>query len=222
MGNGVIISERLQQERMWFAFDIWMQEAFARVPVDQLLLYFADTVNPAALVQLGQFTDVLGDKGWNTAVTVDAQRDLVKRAMSIKRYIGTRFAIEQVMDMAGFGAATLVERCGTGPTGWAVFRITVDISVMRPDPAACDQLMRLVMLYKNARSVYEGCVFTGYRFHDHVGTDDSNLIVTNGDLVTGISDSATTIGTFYCNGVYLCDGSRNFDNELDTLSIVTV
>ena len=220
MNKNIIIAPSIRNQRSWYAFDLWQQEALSRVPIDELLLYFTDTVNPVALPYQAEEFDVLGAKGWDVAGSdIDLQRDLIKKGVLIHRYIGTPWAIEQVMIYAGFGAAALVEHTGSGSTGWAVFGIYVDIGSMWPDPALCEILYRLVMLYKNARSVFEGIVFTGLDF-----VEDSLLIGDDleVDASSTITDGIVVSGTFYCDGTYLCDGSRNFDDELDTITITLV
>lgn len=186
--------------------------------VSQLLLYFVDVVNPAVLPILAQEFDVLGIKGWDFATTTDAQRALIKKAIELHKYKGTPWAIEQVILQAGLTGGVLQENVGSDPdTGWAIFRVVLDTSVILPDPVQVANAITLINLYKNQRSVLEGLLYTGFNFSDGLTLSENNLVIDADETLSG--DLMNTIGVFRCDGTVLCDGSRNCSQDSDTIFI---
>ena len=62
-----------------------------------LLVYLVDTVNASALPNLAEQLHILGE-GWQFARDDDERRRLLKRAIELHRYKGTRWAIQQVLE----------------------------------------------------------------------------------------------------------------------------
>ena len=169
---------------------------------------------------LAQEFDVLGNKGWNFTTDVADQRALIKKAIELHKYKGTPWAIDQVLIQAGLTGATLQESVGTDPdTGWAVFRIVIDTSLLMPDPAQIANAITLIMLYKNQRSVLDGLYYTGLDFTETSGLalNEENLIIDADETLAG--DSMGTHGSFYYNGAVYYDGSHNYSQDTDTIFI---
>jgi len=218
--KNVIIADSIKYQPHIYAFDILMQQTLRRIDVSQALIYFVDTVNAEVLPYLAQEFDVLGIKGWDFAADEDAQRDLIKRAIELHKYKGTPWAVEQVMAQAGLTGAVLEESIGDDPdTGWAVFRVTIDTGVLMPDPAQIANATTLINLYKNARSEFEGILYTNFNFTETTGLtmSEGNLLIDADETLS--SDSMSTVGILRADGTVKADGSRNCSQDSDTIFI---
>jgi phage tail P2-like protein len=67
------------------------------IDLSTLLVYLVDTVNASALPNLAEQLHILGE-GWQFARDDDERRRLLKRAIELHRYKGTRWAIQQVLE----------------------------------------------------------------------------------------------------------------------------
>ena len=219
MNQNVILADSVKYQPQWYAMDIWMQQTFKRIDLSKLLIYFVSVVDSDVLPFLAQEFDVLGTKGWDYATTDDEQRDLIRKAVQLHRYKGTPWAIKQVMAQAGLIGATLLEGTGTGPGGWAVFRIVLDITVLAPDPAQIANAVTLINLYKPQRCILEGLFYTNLDFTetDGLSMDEEDLIVDADETISG--DGMAMHGIFRFDGSVLCDGSHNCSQDLDTIFI---
>ena len=221
MSNRDIIPQSILNNPSIYALEVWMQEVFDRIPYDKLLIYFVDTVDEKALPVLAQEFNVLGTRGWDYADTVFKQRELIKNAIQLHRYKGTRWAVEQVILQAGLTTAEVEERVGSDPsTGWAIFRVNVPIGDTYPEPEQIANATRLILIYKGARNVLEGIVYTGLSVAEDMGTLSDDVTVNA--AVPVVEDSFSTDGTFLYNGVWAFDGARNYSQELDTISLTIV
>ena len=220
MNKDVLISPAIKYQPQWYAMDIWMQETFSRIDLSKLLLYFVDICDDRVLPFLAEEFDVLGKKGWDFCRNKDEQRALIRMSIQLHRFKGTPWAVKRAMEQAGLTGFTLTENTGSGPTGWAVFRISVPFSLMPTDPTIVLNAIALANVYKNARSVMEGIFFTGLDFEDGVSLNEQDLII-DGDPTT-MGDGVGTMASFRYDGAVAYDGSRNWADELDCITITLV
>jgi P2-related tail formation protein len=144
---------------------------FAALEVEKLLIYHIDTVDAKALPFLAEQFNVTGLKGWNAAKTEQDRRNLIKRAIELKRYQGTPFAIIRAMKSVGYLDAEVLE--GTvalynglfrhdgnithGGGSWAQFAVIVDIGESKGiGTVETNEAIDLINVYKNARSKLMG------------------------------------------------------------------
>ena len=122
------------------------------IDLSPLLVYLVDTVNASALPNLAEQLHILGE-GWQFARDDDERRRLLKRAIELHRYKGTRWAIQQVLEtLALFGQISEWFEYGGQPY---YFKINVDLSTRGIDEATFDALVALITEYKNVRSHLE-------------------------------------------------------------------
>jgi len=122
------------------------------IDLSPLLIYLVDTVNASALPNLAEQLHILGE-GWQFARDDDERRRLLKRAIELHRYKGTRWAIQQVLDtLALSGRISEWFEYGGEPY---YFKINVDLSTRGIDEADFDALVALIAEYKNVRSHLE-------------------------------------------------------------------
>lgn len=122
------------------------------IDLSPLLVYLVDTVNATALPHLAEQLHLLGE-GWQFARDDDERRRLLKRAVELHRYKGTRWAIQQVLEtLALSGQISEWFEYGGQPYH---FRINVDLATRGIDEATFDALVALITEYKNVRSYLE-------------------------------------------------------------------
>lgn len=122
------------------------------IDLSPLLVYLVDTVNASALPNLAEQLHILGE-GWQFARDDDERRRLLKRAIELHRYKGTRWAIQQVLEtLALSGQISEWFQYGGQPY---YFKINVDLSTRGIDEATFDAMVALITEYKNVRSHLE-------------------------------------------------------------------
>lgn len=130
-------------------------DRFSNIELDRVLVYLIDNVSEQAIPYLADQFGVYEDFGWSLAKTTEQQRELVKTAIKVKRYIGTIYALQEALKAVGYAGADIVEGDGSVGDGkdWARFRITTDLGneagLDGETPALLTDLINKV---KNARS----------------------------------------------------------------------
>lgn len=211
--NDNILPESVRQVPAMFAFEETTKELLRRNGMELLITRFFDTMNAQKLPFFAPLFDVEGLKGWVFAATTDQQRALLKKAILLHRYKGTPWAIDQVIAQSAYPAAVLVEN----PQGnLGTIRITIDANTNTPNDAQLNALIQQVMIYKRGSTVFEGIFFTGLDFTDAMAIIETGLTINSDSLY---NDTATTTGTFLYDGSVTYNGSRNYCNDLDTITI---
>src|SRR5574344_956616 len=82
-------------------FDKICEERFAGLDLNCLLVTIIDNVPPDALPHLAEQYHVTGNEGWLQCRNDDEKRDLIKRAIEVHRYKGTKYALTKIFDMFG-------------------------------------------------------------------------------------------------------------------------
>ena len=218
--SNVILASAIADVEHLAAFDLVAQKRFGGFALDRVLTYFIDTVDASALPYLAQQFDVLGYKGMRLATTEAEQREVIKNAIKIKRHSGTPWAVKQALKAIGYPDAVLVEQAGTGPTGWAQFRIELNTGDKPISAAGITDLVKMIDIYKNVRSHLIDLSYTITFVEQPIkiteissespSVDDTDAIVIGGDTKH--------------NGLVLRDGSRNYstDSDLLTIQIISV
>lgn len=131
-----------------------MAETFASLDISALFVYIVDNVSSDALQHLAYQFDIEDTYTYGLADTDDKKREAIKKAITLKRHIGTVYAVKEALKIIGYDAV-LTESDGSVGDGhdWARFRIVIDLlntGGLDADTAA--KLTRLINESKNARS----------------------------------------------------------------------
>lgn len=141
---------------------------FASLELEKILIMMVDTCDSKALPFLAQQFDLLGVKGWNQAKTDQDRRDLVKRAIELKRYLGTDYAIKRAVQSVGYYDAAVIKaptimydghfhHDGTvtyGAGSWATIAVILDIGERKGiSPSETNEAIDLINEYKNGRTL---------------------------------------------------------------------
>jgi len=200
------------------AFDAMVAARMNTVELEALLVYVIDSVSASALPTLARQFDVEGFVGYGVATNDAQRREIIKRAIELKRYMGTVFAIKEAMRTVGYTDATLTEGIDIGDPliDWARFSIDSELGdTVGLDGVSQSNLAKLIREYKNVRSYLEGISYK-------LGIFDTipELIDT-----LNITYEAPTLEEnlghkrFFYDGVYNYDGAQKYLESNDSLII---
>jgi len=200
------------------AFDSMVAARMNTIELEALLVYVIDSVSASALPTLARQFDVEGFVGYGVATNDAQRRDIIKRAIELKRYMGTVFAIKEAMRTVGYTDATLIEGIDMGNPliDWARFSIDSELGdTVGLDGVSQSNLAKLIREYKNVRSYLEGISYK-------LGIFDTipELIDT-----LNITYEAPTLEEdlnhkrFFYDGVYNYDGTQKYLESNDSLII---
>lgn len=209
------------------AIDELVEKRLSTIPLDQLLVYFVDTITIEALPFLAEQFNVLGIKGYSQSETEQAKRDLIKRAIELHRYKGTPWAVREGVKSVGFKDAEILEGVGLDHNGLILrngtqfyeggnpfqFRVRLDLG----DSAGIteDRLRmarQVINEYKNVRSHLFDIGFI-------ITMDDSFEIADELQMSVTDSDGDLILERGAYDGAISYDGDHNFDYATDIISI---
>ncbi|AXE35090.1 phage tail protein I [Chromobacterium phragmitis] len=124
-----------------------------RIDLAPFLVYLVDQVEADFLPLLAEQLHVAGDEGWQLAAGEAQRRDLIKQAIALHRYKGTRWALRQVLatlDLDG-RVSEWFEYQGRP----FHFKVDLDLSGRGLGEAAYQALRQMLDQYRNARSRLE-------------------------------------------------------------------
>ena len=157
--NENIISDSIANVPHLAAFDAMAAARMNAIELESLLVYVIDSVSSTALPTLARQFDVEGFAGYGVATNDAQRRDIIKRAIELKRYMGTVFAIKEAMKTVGYTEAILNEGIDMGNPliDWARFSIDSELGdTVGLDGVSQSNLAKLIREYKNVRSYLEG------------------------------------------------------------------
>jgi len=126
--------------------------------ISNVLVNLIDTAALTALPHLAKQFNVIGDAGWSLAESDDAKRRLIKQAVNLHRFKGTRWAIENVLKVLDLSGR--VDEWFEYSGNPYYFKLRIQLTHRNLDASAFDQLIVLIDAYKNARSHLEQVVIT--------------------------------------------------------------
>lgn len=218
MAEKPIIASAIANVDHLVAFDLMAAKRFKNIPLEKLLIYIIDTVDASALPYLATQFDVLGFKGMRLATTEAQQRQVIKKAIEIKRHSGTPWAVKEALRSIGYPDAVLVESAGTGQYGWAQFRIELNVGDNEISAAKLDELAQMINIYKGTRNHLLDLSYTIAFVEDALTiTDDSNENPSVDD-----DDIVYAGGNFRYDGTGQYDGDHNYSSDSDVLEITII
>ena len=118
-----------------------------------LMIYAFDHVIAKLLPLLAEQFHILGDEGWNFAQTEQEKRNLLKSAIDIHRYKGTKYALKKVLETLNM-SGDIREWFEYGGEPFH-FKVLLNIFDRGLSDELEQQLLRLINKFKNKRSVLE-------------------------------------------------------------------
>jgi len=125
-------------------------ERLGQLDLTVLLIYLIDSVKSCALPFLAEQFHVCGDEGWILAQNEEEKRELIKNAILLHRYKGTKYAIKSVLKKLNLdGNVTEWFEYAGDPY---YFRVAINLLTRGLDEATFNRLEALIYEYKNERS----------------------------------------------------------------------
>lgn len=216
--NENILSDSIAGVPHLAAFDAMVAARMNSIELEALLVYVIDSVSASALPTLARQFDVEGFIGYGVATNDTQRREIIKRAIELKRYMGTVYAIREAMRICGYTDAILNEGIDMGDPSidWARFSIDSELGdTVGLDGVSQSNLAKLIREYKNVRSYLEGISYTLGIF-DTIPELFDTLNLTY--EAPSLDEDLGYFGRF-ADGTYLADGSIKAIESLDSLTI---
>lgn len=200
------------------AFDAMVAARMSTIELESLLVYVIDSVSASALPTLARQFDVEGFVGYGVATNDEQRREIIKRAIELKRYMGTVFAIKEAMKTVGYTDSVLTEGIDMGNPliDWARFSIDSELGdTVGLDGVSQSNLAKLIREYKNVRSYLEGISYKLGIF------DTIPELIDTLNVTYEAPPFEEDLGYFarFADGAYFADGSITAIESLDTLVI---
>jgi len=131
-------------------------ELFARfqdIDTDILLVYLVDTIDSSALVHLADQFHILGYEGWLQCQSDSDKRALIKKAIELHRYKGTKYALVKVLNSLNI-SGEIQEWFEYGGDPYH-FKIDIFLQNYTYNEKVFESLKKMIDEYKNVRSVLE-------------------------------------------------------------------
>lgn len=138
-------------------FDEICEERFSKIDLDCLLVTIIDNVPAEALPHLAEQYHITGNEGWLQALGEKEKRALIKSAIKMHRYKGTKYAIEEILktlDVVG----NVTEWFNYGGQPY-YFKVILQIFNRSINEETETKLRALIDEYKNERSWLEEIQF---------------------------------------------------------------
>lgn len=200
------------------AFDSMIATRMNNIELEALLVYVIDSVPSTALPTLARQFDVEGFSGYGVANNDAQRREIIKRAIELKRYMGTVFAIKEAMKTVGYTDAVLTEGIDMGNPSidWARFSIDSELGdTVGLEGVSQSNLAKLIREYKNVRSFLEGISYKLGIFDTLPELND----ILNITYEAPTLDEDLAYFARFADGTYLADGSITAIESIDTLTI---
>jgi phage tail P2-like protein len=161
----IVLASAVDGKAHLTVWDQLFEYRLATLELEKILVMMIDTVDSRALPYLAAQFDLLGLKGWNAAKTDQARRDLIKRAIELKRYQGTNYAIRRAVQSVGYFDAEIIEGAEAfydgrfkhdgfinhGGGHWATFAVILDLGEQKGISAEeTGEAVDLINEYKRA------------------------------------------------------------------------
>lgn len=205
------------------AFDTLIKSRLEGIDLTPLLVYLIDTTDADALPFLAEQFHVMGWEGWALTTNDTERRELIKKAIELHRYKGTRWAIKNGLKSVGYGDTEIIEHVGVEYDGsythngakfyvggnWATFRVKLNVPSDKPvGTAERAKIISMILEYKNVRSLLVDITFI-VDLSDYWNGDEVFDLAQGGN-----EDDLVFSGASY-NGVYYFDGVKKFNTSDD-------
>jgi len=211
-------------------FDRMIQARLAEVDLSAMCMYLIDICPVEALPILAKQFDMLGFNGWVLCDTEEQRRTLIKRAIELKKYRGTPWAVKEALKSVGYYDVQIQEGVSGalynnvytyngaithGGGNWAVFRLNLlDLGEQKGfSTAELALITEVINKYKAARCSLLDIVLTVSTIDYFDETDESFILNT----ALGFEDEFNVNHTY--NGSGLHDGSWLYSGEVEEFEV---
>lgn len=197
------------------AFDLAAKSVIDSIAVEKVLVYLIDQVDARALPLLAQQFDVLGYKGWRLANTEADRRALIKKAIELHRYKGTKWAVSEALKSIGFNDIKIVEHVNGN---WARFSLVVDNESVVITSESFADIIAMVEEYKSQRS-YLDSILMKFTVNDEIDVEEDGAYVVE---PVPADDTVSLTGNLLYDGTADYDGTFDHSGDNDFVTITEV
>ena len=134
-------------------FDEIAEERFSEIGTDCLLIIIIDNLPPDALPHLAEQYHITGNEGWLQCQSDSEKRALIKKAIELHRYKGTKYALIKVLNSLNINGEIQEWFEYNGEPYH--FKISIFLKNCPYNEKVFDSLKKMIDEYKNVRSVLE-------------------------------------------------------------------
>ena len=138
-------------------FDEICEERFGKLNLDAVLVSIIDNVPSDTLPHLAEQYHITGNEGWLQALSEAEKRNLIKSAIKMHRYKGTKYAIEEIFNTLNI-VGNVKEWFNYGGKPY-YFKVILQIFNRSINEETETKLRALIDEYKNERSWLEQIEF---------------------------------------------------------------
>ena len=138
-------------------FDEICEERFGNLNLDAVLVSIIDNAPSDALPHLAEQYHITGNEGWLQALSESEKRNLIKSAIKMHRYKGTKYAIEEIFNTLNI-VGNVKEWFNYGGKPY-YFKVILQIFNRSINEETETKLRALIDEYKNERSWLEQIEF---------------------------------------------------------------
>ena len=153
-------------------FDEICEERFAGLDLECILVSIIDNVPADALPHLAEQYHITGNEGWLQALNEQEKRELIKSAIKMHRYKGTKYAIEEIFKTLNIVGKVILQ----------IFNRSINEETEK-------KLRDLINEYKNERSWLEEIQFyltTNAKMHAYSACITQETITVNSKEIVNV------------------------------------
>ncbi len=126
---------------------------FQNLDTDVLLVYLIDKVDESALVHLAEQFHIMGNEGWLQTKTEAEKREIIKKAIQLHKYKGTKYALVKVLSSLNINGE--IQEWFEYEGEPYHFKIDIFLQNYTYNEKIFESLKKMIDEYKNVRSVLE-------------------------------------------------------------------
>ena len=126
---------------------------FQNLDTDASLVYLIDKVDESALVHLAEQFHIMGNEGWLQTKTEAEKRELIKKAIELHRYKGTKYALVKVLSSLNINGE--IQEWFEYEGEPYHFKLNIFLQNYAYNQKVFESLKKMIDEYKNVRSVLE-------------------------------------------------------------------
>jgi len=128
-------------------------ERFSEIDIDCLLIIIIDNLPPDALPHLAEQYHITGNEGWLQCQSDSDKRALIKKAIELHRYKGTKYALINVLKSLNINGD--IKEWFEYDGDPFHFKIDIFLQNYAYNEKVFENLKKMIEEYKNVRSVLE-------------------------------------------------------------------
>lgn len=123
------------------------------VDMAPLMIYLIDRVDAKLLPLIAENFHITGDEGWNFCTTEQEKRELLKSAIPLHQYKGTKYAVLRVLEVLNLQGS--LEQWFEYDGIPHHFRVIIKVFDKSLDEEIEKKLIKLITIFKNKRAILD-------------------------------------------------------------------